>query len=156
MVAFSQQVLKIDSSRLWAPTRPPNAFYNLQLSPGLLSNAFGGRQTGDTRKGGEPWGTVLGFGTTTPGRHEMRNNTVRRHSHENLFHCRATLGVWAALIVPLFATIAAQPAGAQITAPTGTTVAVPAGTTITCIDCVALSVPGPASWHDHHSRTFYA
>jgi len=51
MVACSQQALKIDSSRLWAPT---------QLSPGLLSNALGGRQTGDTRKGGEPWGTVFG------------------------------------------------------------------------------------------------
>jgi outer membrane autotransporter protein len=65
-------------------------------------------------------------------------------AHENLFHCRPASAVWAALIVPLFATIAAPPAAAQITAPTGTSVTVPPNTTITCADCVALSVPGPA------------
>jgi hypothetical protein len=70
--------------------------------------------------------------------------TVRRRLHENLFTGRAALAAWAALIVPLLATIAAQPAAAQIVAPTGTTQTVPANTTITCTDCVALSVPGPA------------
>src|SRR5262245_39812251 len=65
-------------------------------------------------------------------------------AHENLFHCRPASAVWAALIVPLFATIAAPPAAAQITAPTGTSVTVLPNTTITCADCVALSVPGPA------------
>jgi len=34
MVAFSQQVLKIDTSRLWAPTRLSESAYDLQLSPG--------------------------------------------------------------------------------------------------------------------------
>src|SRR5262245_1689351 len=72
----------------------------------------------------------------------LRSNTVRRRSHENLFHCRATLAVWAALIVPLFATIAAPPAAAQIIAGPGQTVPVPPGTTIPCTACVALSAPG--------------
>ena len=74
----------------------------------------------------------------------MRNNTVRRRSHENLFHCRPASAVWAALIVPLFATIAAPPAAAQITAgPGGPPVTVPPGTVITCTDCVALETLGP-------------
>ena len=89
--------------------------------------------------------SVAVVGTTTPVRHEMRNNTVRRRSHENLFHCRTASAVWAVLIVPLFATIAAPPVAAQnpITAPPGQTVMVPAGDTITCTDCVALLTQGP-------------
>src|SRR5215472_13993456 len=59
-----------------------------------------------------------------------RNNTVRRRSHENLFHCRVTLAVWAALIVALFATITALPAAAQIIAAPGQSVTVPPNTTI--------------------------
>src|SRR6516162_11869273 len=73
----------------------------------------------------------------------MRNNTARRHSHENLFHCRATLAVWAALIVPLFATIAAPPAAAQIVAGPGQSVTVPPNTIITCTNCDALLTQGP-------------
>ena len=76
--------------------------------------------------------SVAVVGTTTPVRHEMRNNTVRRRSHENLFHCRPASAVWAVLIVPLFATIAAPPVAAQLIAPPGQTVMVPAGDTITC------------------------
>src|SRR5262249_39382202 len=76
--------------------------------------------------------------------YQMRNSTVRRRWHENLFTGRVASAVWAALIVPLFATIAGPPAAAHIVAPTGTTQTVPANTTITCTGCVALSVPGPA------------
>ena len=61
----------------------------------------------------------------------MRNNTARRHSHENLFHCRATLAVWAALIVPLFAIIAAPPAAAQGVVADGMAVTVTGPITIT-------------------------
>ena len=72
------------------------------------------------------------------------NNTVRRHSHENLFHCRPASAVWAALIVPLFATIAAPPAAAQlpIIAGPGQSVTVPPGDTITCTNCTALTASG--------------
>jgi len=73
----------------------------------------------------------------------MRNNTVRRRSHENLFHCRPASAVWAALIVPLFATITALPAAAQIIAAPGQSVTVLPNTTITCTDCVALLTQGP-------------
>jgi hypothetical protein len=72
----------------------------------------------------------------------MRNNTVRRHWHENLFHCCPASAVWAALIVPLLATIAAPPAAAQIIAGPGQTVLVPPNAIITCTNCVALSAPG--------------
>ena len=89
-------------------------------------------------------GTVfLGSGQRLRGGMKLRNNTVRRRSHENLFHCRATLAVWAALIVPLFATIAAPPAAAQIVAGPGQSVTVPPNTIITCTDCVALETLGP-------------
>src|SRR6516164_11420590 len=74
---------------------------------------------------------------------QLRNNTVRRRSRENLFHCRATLAVWAALIVPLFATITALPAAAQIIAAPGQSVTVLPNTTMTCTDCVALLTQGP-------------
>src|SRR5262249_42333544 len=88
-------------------------------------------------------GTVfLGSGERLRGGMKLRNNTVRRRSHENLFHCRASLAVWAAVIVPLFATIAAPPAAAQIIAGPGQSVTVPAGDTITCTNCVALFAPG--------------
>src|SRR5262249_41593840 len=86
-------------------------------------------------------GTVfLGSGQRLRGGMKLRNNTVRRRSHENLFHCRASLAVWAALIVALFATIAAPPAAAQISTPPDQTV--PPNTTITCTNCVALFAPG--------------
>src|SRR5262249_28568608 len=89
-------------------------------------------------------GTVfLGSGQRLRGGMKLRNNTVRRRSHENLFHCRASLAVWAAVIVPLFATIAAPPAAAQIVAGPGQSVTVPPNTIITCTDCVALETLGP-------------
>lgn len=59
------------------------------------------------------------------------------------FTGRAAWAVWAALIVPLLATIAAPPAAAQIIAGPGQSVTVPAGDTITCTNCVALSTQGP-------------
>jgi outer membrane autotransporter protein len=58
------------------------------------------------------------------------------------FTGRAAWAVWAALIVPPFATIAAPPAAAQIIAGPGQSVTVPAGDTITCTNCVALFAPG--------------
>ena len=61
-----------------------------------------------------------------------RNNTLGRRSLQSLFTGRAAWAVWAVLIVPLFATIAAPPALAQITAGPGQSVTVPAGDTITC------------------------
>src|SRR5262249_41810238 len=100
------RTLRIDSSRLWAPTR---------LSDGVLSDALGvDRQA--TREGGASHGDFfLGSGQRLRGGMKLRNNRVRRHSHETLFHCRPASAVWAVLIVPLFATIAAPPAAAQIT-----------------------------------------
>src|SRR5262249_33958720 len=89
-------------------------------------------------------GTVFwGSGQRLRGGMKLRNNTVRRHSHENLFHCRPASAVWAAVIVPLFATIAAPPAAAQIVAGPGQSVTVPPNTIITCTDCVALETQGP-------------
>ena len=71
-----------------------------------------------------------------------RNNTLGRRSLQSLFTGRAAWAVWTVLIVPLFATIAAPPAAAQITAGPGQSVTVPAGDTITCTNCVALNAPG--------------
>src|SRR5262249_2848180 len=89
-------------------------------------------------------GTVFwGSGQRLRGGMKLRNNTVRRRSQENLFHCRPASAVWAALIVPLFATIAAPPAAAQITAGPGQSATLPAGATSTCITCVTLLPPGP-------------
>src|SRR5262249_56427407 len=56
---------------------------------------------------------------------------------------RPASAVWAALIVPLFATIAAPPAAAQIVAGPGQSVTVPPNTIITCTNCVALETQGP-------------
>src|SRR5262245_37409579 len=58
-------------------------------------------------------------------------------------NCRPASVVWAALIIPLFATITALPAAAQIIAAPGQSVTVPPNTTITCTDCVALLTQGP-------------
>jgi hypothetical protein len=55
---------------------------------------------------------------------------------------RATLAVWAPLIVLLSATIAA-PAAAQIVAGSGQIVSVPPNTIITCTNCSALLTQGP-------------
>jgi hypothetical protein len=43
VVTFTQHIPENRTSRLWAPTRLYKRVYNLQLSPGLLSNALGGQ-----------------------------------------------------------------------------------------------------------------
>src|SRR5215475_5541184 len=103
-----------------------------------LSTHLGVGRPATREKGATHRELFWGSGQRLRGGMKLRNNTVRRRSHENLFHCHATVAVWAALIVPLFATIAAPPAAAQITAgPGGPPVTVPPGTVITCTNCVA-------------------